>query len=186
MNKFAIKINNPAGMIFSLVIFLCILSVPVLFIFGSIALGIKILPYLYKITTGLIVGNIIVLLMAIVNKKMKSGVSGLLILSSIVYGISGWFVGLVVTYNIWGGFAVLIGLLFLGVGVVPMALLATLFNGMWEQFGIMIFYVIITYLSKLAATIFRKQIYVNQNPYHSAEEIHEAEIIEEIKEIEDK
>lgn len=54
---------------------------------------------------------------------------------------SGWFFGFVVwiisvgyTFSHWGIIALIIGLLILGVGVVPMAFLATLIAGLWSGF----------------------------------------------------
>ena len=46
-----------------------------------------------------------------------------------------WVWGLILTYDLWGGAAVLVGLFLLGVGVVPMAMLATLFGAMWPTLG---------------------------------------------------
>ena len=44
-------------------------------------------------------------------------------------GLTLWFWALVLTYTIWGAVAVFIGLFLLGIGVVPVAMLATLFDG---------------------------------------------------------
>jgi hypothetical protein len=54
--------------------------------------------------------------------------------------VTSWFVGVLVwltcfstVVDLWGMTAAIIGLLFLGVGCVPMAILATLFHGSWHQ-----------------------------------------------------
>jgi hypothetical protein len=62
-----------------------------------------------------------------------------LFIASRIFGLLLWMTGLLLTYTIWGMTAVLIGLCFFGVGVVPMALLATLFNALWPaSFGIIL------------------------------------------------
>ena len=58
--------------------------------------------------------------------------SGLL-LASYVIGLELWMWGLILTYSLWGFWAVILGLVILGIGVVPIAILATLLNGMWSQ-----------------------------------------------------
>lgn len=49
---------------------------------------------------------------------------------------------------LWGGIAVFIGLFLLGVGVVPIAMLATLFNGMWSTLGELFLLLILTFGSR--------------------------------------
>ncbi len=53
--------------------------------------------------------------------------------------------GFLLTLELWGVFAVLIGLFFLGIGVVPIAILATLFNGMWVELGMLVLAVVLTF-----------------------------------------
>ena len=55
--------------------------------------------------------------------------------ASYVFGLTLWVWSLILTYNLWGIFAVLIGLFFAGIGIVPVALLATLFSGKLSVFG---------------------------------------------------
>lgn len=38
---------------------------------------------------------------------------------------------LLVTYNIWGIVALIIGLLIMGIGILPIAIIASIFNGEW-------------------------------------------------------
>jgi len=54
--------------------------------------------------------------------------------SSFVVGFAAWLYGFGFTYTLWGGFAVILGLFLFGIGVVPMGLVATGINGMWDAF----------------------------------------------------
>ena len=65
--------------------------------------------------------------------------------ASSIFGITLWIWGLVLTYNLWGGGAVLVGLFLFGVGVVPMAMLATLFAAMWSLLGQLLLLAAMTY-----------------------------------------
>jgi hypothetical protein len=64
--------------------------------------------------------------------------------TSFVCGISGWYMGCPLCGEVWGPLAVIIGLLILGIGVVPIAMLATLFNGMWIELGLLVLAVVMT------------------------------------------
>jgi membrane protein YdbS with pleckstrin-like domain len=78
-------------------------------------------------------------------------------ISSYIFGLTGWFMGLLLTWAIWGGVVVIIGLLFMGIGVVPLGMLATLFNGMWLELGLLTFVLILTFgLRTLGMTLAEK------------------------------
>jgi hypothetical protein len=53
--------------------------------------------------------------------------------------------GLLLTWMLWGGFAVFIGLFLMGIGVVPIAMAATLFKGMWAELGLLVLAVVLTF-----------------------------------------
>ena len=59
--------------------------------------------------------------------------------SSFAFGLVAWLYGFALTYQLWGGLAVVVGLFFFGVGVVFLALLATAVNGLWEPFWTLLF-----------------------------------------------
>ena len=46
-----------------------------------------------------------------------------------------WLVSMVVAYGYWGAIGVIIGLLMSGVGVIPIAFIAAIFNGAWPVTG---------------------------------------------------
>src|SRR5438046_9731864 len=54
---------------------------------------------------------------------------------SYVFGATLWVWSLLLTYTLWGGFWLFIGLFMAGVGVVPLAMIATFFKGMWAELG---------------------------------------------------
>jgi hypothetical protein len=53
------------------------------------------------------------------------------------------------TLQIWGIWAAIIGILLLGVGVVPIAMVATIFNGMWSEFIQLLSSIIIVFGSRI-------------------------------------
>ena len=70
-------------------------------------------------------------------------------ISSYVYGLSAWIYGLAVTLALWGWIAVIIGLFLGGVGVVPIGMLAAIFNGHWGIFWTLFLTVALTYGARI-------------------------------------
>lgn len=70
---------------------------------------------------------------------------------SLVFGFSAWVFSMVVAYNVWGLVALVIGLVFAGVGVVPVAFLAALFKGEWMLLLMVVVLVVLTFGSRLLA-----------------------------------
>lgn len=71
-------------------------------------------------------------------------VGGLLIAVSFLFGITVLVWGALITYSLWGGFWVFVGLFFFGVGPVFMALVATLLKGLWSPFFQLLMYLALT------------------------------------------
>jgi ABC-type transport system involved in multi-copper enzyme maturation permease subunit len=64
-------------------------------------------------------------------------------------GIATWLYSFVVTFALRGGFAVVLGLMFFSVGVVFMAILASLFKAMWEPFFTVLVLAVVTCGSRM-------------------------------------
>lgn len=74
------------------------------------------------------------------------GIGGLgLVLSSYVIGFSLWVWSLIVAYALAGVFWIIVGLLFVGVGVIPIAMVAAALNSQWSVAGQMLICIIIVY-----------------------------------------
>jgi hypothetical protein len=115
------------------------IAVPVLLLRGALWIAPKLLPILLRI--GLVVLALdLLVLMPLAFIRVTRGFAGLgFRLSGLLYGATLWFAGLILTFGLWGKVALVVGFLLLGVGVIPMAFLATLFAGMWSSLGLMFF-----------------------------------------------
>ena len=102
--------------------------------------------------------------------KTRSITSIGLLISSYIFGVTLWFWGLILTFYYWGFLAVIIGLFIFGIGVVPIALLATIINTEWSLVGQIILMILFTYGSRYYA-------------YHIAKRIDEDYYIEIDKEV---
>lgn len=132
-----------------IVMVLAFLSLPVLFITGGAWLAEKVLPWLMYILPIVVALNVWILIPLAIIPPTR-GWAGLgFYISSYIFGLTGWFMGLLLSLYLWGWFAVFIGLFLLGVGVVPVAMLATLFNGMWYELGMLFLAVVLTFGTRL-------------------------------------
>jgi hypothetical protein len=59
--------------------------------------------------------------------------------------------GFLLTLAIWGATGVIIGLFLAGIGVVPVAMLATLFHGMWEPLIQLVLLFILTFGTRMGS-----------------------------------
>ena len=139
------KIAEFSSMIFGVVIFLAILSIPILLILGSTWAAKNLLQPLIVLGWIVVAIDILILLPLSLFKGLRGFTGTAIFISSFLFGLVTWLLGFILTYAIWGLWAVIAGVLFFGGAVVPFALLATLFNGMWEPFFTVIVLVALTF-----------------------------------------
>lgn len=122
-----------AGMIFALLII------------GGAKLFELTYPILEKISifTWSIVWLLVIL--SIVPRFRKFTGTGI-VLGTYIGGIILWFLGFYITYSLWGVLGILIGVLFLGLGVYFTAILALLFNKQFSQALFFIFSLLLIFL----------------------------------------
>ena len=146
--------------------------IALMFLRGGVWLGGKALPifqWLARITLGVVV--IILLPMTAFHRTQRMAAKGL-IQSASLFVITLWVWGLLLTYNLWGGVAVLVGVCLLGVGVVPMAVVATAIAKMWPTFGQLILLAVLTYGTRRIGKKLLLKLQMQE------EKIYEAEIID--------
>ena len=138
-------LKSIGGFILGVAIFIGVGIIAVFLIKGGIWLAAKVLPWLSIIMWFVFIFDVLFLLPLSFLKKRKVFSAIGFIISSYVYGLTLWFWGLLLTYVIWGGIAVFIGLFIAGVGVVPMAMIATAIDGQWAITGQLILLTVLTF-----------------------------------------
>lgn len=144
------KLKKLGNVSLGLVGIAAVFAVPFLFFKGAIWASENLLRLLILIGFIVVVLDVVILLPLSMFRRLRPHTGGLIYLSSYLFGLVTWLYGFIVTYALWGGFAVVIGLMFFGVGVVFMAILASLLKAMWEPFFTVIVFAVITYGSRLA------------------------------------
>ena len=164
-----ILINSLSGCLLGIIFLVGIGLIALLFIQGGVWLSEKALPYflgLARITFAVVVA--ILLPMTAFHRTQRFAASGL-INAAALFGITLWVWGLVLTYNLWGGGAVLVGIFLLGVGVVPLAMLATLMAQMWQPFGQLILLALLTYGTRRLGKKLTHQLQQEEQKIYEAE-----------------
>lgn len=139
------KLKNIGWGVLGFLIFVGFILIIALFIKGGVWLSAKLYPWLLVIMAWTMVIAFVILLPLSIFKKNR-GVVGLgMTIASYVFGGTLWIWGFLLTYSLWGGAALLIGLILIGVGVVPIAMLATIFKGMWSTLGQLVLLLVLTF-----------------------------------------
>jgi hypothetical protein len=113
----------------------CFFALTGLFFVGAARFGDIILPWLFWISAvGICLCIVVYFPLSFFRFSRGFTAIGLLI-TSYVFGATLWVWCLLIAYSLWGLMAVLIGVLFMGIGVVPIAMLAMLFHGEWSTLG---------------------------------------------------
>jgi hypothetical protein len=142
--------TSALGVVGLIAMFAIPIVLTILFLKGALWASENLLRALILIGFIVIVLDIVILLPLSVFRRLRPHTGGLIYLSSYLFGLVTWLYGFIVTYALWGGFAVVVGLSFFGVGVVFMAILASLFKAMWEPFFTVLVLAAFTYGSRLA------------------------------------
>lgn len=121
------------------------------FIFGAAWASTKLLPW-FSVLTWVAFGLVVFILLPLAIPRPTRGFSSVaLFVASYVFGVTLWMEGLLLTLSIWGIGAVFIGLFMAGVGVVPIAMLATIIKGLWAPLIELVLLTIMTFGSRAGA-----------------------------------
>lgn len=130
---------------------------------GVIEKIIPVIQLLYNITLWI---NILILLPLSFIKKTRMFSLFAFYVSSYIFGIELWMLSLLITYFNWGWIWVFVGIFLFGVGVVPIAVLGSLFIGdLGTLFGLL-FMVALTYGARAYALYIANKI--DKEHFHNA------------------
>lgn len=146
--RFMNTLKSIGGTLLGIAVFVGIIAATILFFTFGAKAAFTISPFVNWLAGVLFIINLFVLLFAPIPKVR--GVAGLIVyISSYVYGLSAWIYGLAVTLAFWGWLAVIIGIFLGGIGVVPIGMLASIFNGRWDIFWTLLLTIVLTYGARI-------------------------------------
>lgn len=142
-------IKSIGGSILGFAIMIGFIFLAVILLKGGISLADKIFPYLVKISNWVTLFLIFVLIPMAYFKKSRMYAGMGLYFASYFFGFSMWIYSALVAYIFWGFLALVIGLFLAGIGVLPIAILAAIFNGEWSILGSLVYMIALTYGARI-------------------------------------
>jgi hypothetical protein len=130
---------------------LILLALPGILIFGLTWVSVILSPWLVPAFFWML-GITIFILGPLALIRITQGFSAVsLMIASYVFGTCLWITSLLLTYELLGTIAVVIGLVVLGIGIVPIALLAALFHAQWWHLLDLVGLIVATFFTRLLA-----------------------------------
>ncbi len=115
---------------------------------GTAFLSALALPFLLNLANVTAVVVLPLLVLLAFARPIREIVARGFLVASYIFGIALWAWAFVYTLATWGWWAVVIGLLLMGVGVLPIAMFATLLHGEWGLLGQVVLGVALTFGSR--------------------------------------
>jgi hypothetical protein len=125
------KVYDLDTVILSLVVLTAVMFVIAVLIYGTAAVAEKLLPFLWLAAYIAMVFCIVVLLPLSLFRRTRIVPACGFVIASHLFGLGMWMYGFLVTYDLWGGTGIFVGLLLGGIGVVPLAIIAAALKQMW-------------------------------------------------------
>ena len=120
---------------------------------SAVWVGTKSIPWL-NIIYGLTLGACILVLPLLFFRGARGFVGMIYVYASFFFGLTTWFWSLLIAYSYSGLVGVVIGILLMGVGVYPIAILACLFNSNWGTIGELLVAGILIYVVRILGVYF--------------------------------
>lgn len=147
------KLKSLGTLAFGGAILIGILAVPVIFFYGVVWASKNLLMPLIAVGWVIFAFDLLILLPLSLFRGLRGFTGGAIFISSYIFGLITWLLSFVLTWALWGGWAVVIGILLFGGAVVPFALLATLFKGMWEPFFSVLGLFVLTFGARIGGIV---------------------------------
>lgn len=138
-------LKSVGSFILGICIFVGVIFLAMMFVKGGVWLSEWIYPWLVVITAIALLVIILVLLPLAIFRRTRAFAGGGIYIASFVFGLTLWVWSLLTSYTLWGIGGVVVGLFLAGVGVVPIAILASLFHGLWSMVGELLLVTAITF-----------------------------------------
>jgi hypothetical protein len=88
----------------------------------------------------------------------------ILYIATFCIGLDLWAQSFVTVLHLWGVFFTILGVLLAGIGIVPMAILATLFHANWAMLMYLVINIFIIYISRFAAAAMWESVPSQKKP----------------------
>ncbi len=126
------RLKSTGGCLFGAIGMLVLFAIPAVLLFGAAWLSEHFLPWFFLASLLALAFELVIVLPLSIFRPCRGFSCLASMIVSYVFGVTLWLWALLLTIALWGWVAVIVGLLLFGVGIVPIAFFAALFNGMWS------------------------------------------------------
>jgi hypothetical protein len=152
------RLKDAGGSVLGFLLISALTAIPLLFLMASLWAAERLLYVLFAGSWLVLAVVVFVLLpLSLVRRTRVVGLIGIHI-ASYVFGLSLWLWGLAVTFLAWGWLGIIIGFLFMGVGVVPLGMLASAVHGEWAMLFQMVALGVIVVATRLAPAFLERDV----------------------------
>jgi hypothetical protein len=151
-------IKSIGFVILGLVVLTAVVFVIPVFIAGTTVVAEKVLPFLWVAAYIAMIFCVVVFLpLSLFRRTRIVPIYGFL-MASYLFGLGMWLYGFLVTYDLWGEGGVFVGLFLVGIGVVPVAIIAAALKQMWPVVGALIVGLVVTFGARMFAFYLAKTL----------------------------
>jgi hypothetical protein len=104
-----------------------------LYLYGIAWVSVRDFDYVLIVNSATFFISFFIFLPCAVFRATRKFAAAGLVCASYVFGLTVWILGLLVTYAAWGLIGVFMGLILVGVGVVPLGVIASGLHGQWDM-----------------------------------------------------
>jgi len=134
----AARVKDAGSVILGLAVMVGMLAIGIGLLTGAAAFSIWVLKWTFPaFAITFLVSFVLLAPLSLIPPTRGFSAVGFLI-ASLAFGAILWLWGIGYTYSVWGLLPVIVGLVLLGVGVVPIAMFAALVHGDWGNLGMFV------------------------------------------------
>ena len=146
--RIAARVKDAGSVILGLAVLVGMLAIGIGLLTGAATFSIWVLEWTFPaFAITLLVSVALLAPLALIPPTRGFSAVGFMI-ASFAFGAILWLWGMAYTYSVWGLFGVIVGLVLLGVGVVPVAMFAALVHGDWGNLGMFVVTAVVTFGSR--------------------------------------
>ena len=146
------QVKTVAGCLASLIVLAVLIFLGAAAVGGMVWVSANVYPWVAPVAGVCLLIDAVLLPLAIF-RRLRGPISFAFVVSSYVYGLSLWMYSCLLAFILWGYAGLYAGLAFVGVGVVPVAFIATLLGSHWHQLGEILLVVALTYGSRIGGVL---------------------------------
>jgi hypothetical protein len=144
-------LKSLGSFMFGVVVFAVFIFVALILLKGAAYVAEIALPYIYRVAGFGFTFSLLILTPLAFFKKTRIVSTWGFLIASMLFGLTAWMTGFILTYDLWGGIWIIVGMILGLVGVVPFGLLASAFAGQWGAFVLLAAMIVLTFGTRAIA-----------------------------------